>query len=100
MRSPADVLTDPRPVNLGRRKPDYVDQLEKQPCTCEMCSFCHGTGGYYVDSRGRFLGVYRSDDLSDLETCEFCGGCGVTDQCSRCGELESYEMEDFRHVFE
>jgi hypothetical protein len=87
-------------VPLGRRKPEWVEQLEKQPCTCERCCMCEGTGGYYVDSRGRFQGVHRSDDMEDLETCEFCGGSGVTDECSRCMDLETWEMEDFRHVFE
>jgi len=83
-----------------RSKPVWVEELEKQPCICESCSMCDGTGGYYVDFRGRFQGVHRSDDLSDLETCDSCRGSGVTDQCSRCGELETYEMEDFRHVAE
>jgi hypothetical protein len=60
---------------------------------------CDGTGGYYIDPGGRFQGIHRSDDLSDLETCECCGGTGVIDECSRCMDLETWEMEDFQHVF-
>lgn len=83
-----------------RSKPAWVEEVEKQRCTCEKCSMCDGTRGYYVDIGGRFQGIHRSDDLSDLKTCEFCRGSGVTEQCSRCGDLEEWEMEDFRHVFE
>ena len=83
-----------------RSKPVWAEEVEKQPYTCEKCSMCDGTGGYYVGIGGKFQGIHRSDDLSDLETCEFCGGSGVTDQCSRCGDLETWEMEDFRHVFD
>lgn len=51
-------------------------------CSCSSCSMCNGRGSYSVDSRGRF--VPHGDDLYDLETCEECGGSGMSYECDYC----------------
>jgi len=53
-------------------------------CTCVSCPDCGGSGHYYVDRRGRYLGQHRGDDLDEMETCEECGGSGVSEVCYEC----------------
>ena len=75
-------------------KPTWVDQLESQPCTCVQCPTCRGTGTVWFSSHPRrFLGSSRSDDLDELEQCEFCSN-GILEICDRCAELEAYEHEE------
>ena len=53
-------------------------------CECVKCSDCGGSGSYWVDMRGRFLGQSRCDDMDDLEYCGECGGTGISEVCYEC----------------
>ena len=55
-------------------------------CECISCHDCGGSGHYYVDIGGRYIGQHRIDDLSDMETCEECGGSGISETCCECQE--------------
>lgn len=59
--------------------------LENEPCSCEPCGFCRGTGNI------------RVPDLSmpegwDLEPCDQCNG-GIVEVCDRCALLEDLDHE-------
>jgi hypothetical protein len=53
-------------------------------CECVKCSTCGGSGSYWTDFSGRFLGQSRCDDLDELEYCEECGGTGLSEVCYEC----------------
>ncbi len=59
-------------------------------CSCITCATCHGRGWFYVDGRGRFMPY--GDELADRESCEDCGGSGITELCDAC--REGWEDED------
>ena len=71
-----------------------MDSVNARPCECVTCSECRGSGHVWVDFRGRYLGSSRCDDLDDLETCDSCGGGGITELCDRCGELEELYADE------
>jgi DnaJ-class molecular chaperone len=60
-------------------------------CECVTCPSCGGSGNYYVDRNGSFVGQHRSDDLQELETCDECRGSGLTETCGECLEAEELE---------
>lgn len=68
-------------------------QVAAEPCRCVRCADCGGRGSYWVDLRGRYLGIHRSDDMDEMETCESCGGSGIDDTCDRCQLLEDMDHE-------
>lgn len=74
-------------------KPAWVEQLEKEPCECVSCPDCKGSGGYWTDLNGKYLGQSRWDDLDQLETCEECGGSGISESCDRCTQLNDYDQD-------
>jgi len=55
-------------------------------CRCVSCSACGGSGGIWVDFKGRYLGNSRCEDLDEFETCEECGGRGISEVCESCQE--------------
>ncbi len=64
-------------------------------CRCVSCAACHGRGHLYVDLRGRVVeGGF--DDLCDLETCDDCGGSGITEECDACREAWGQDEEEWR----
>jgi hypothetical protein len=72
-------------------KPDYIKKLEQSECECVSCKVCKGTGNYYVDLKGKYISG-PTDDLFDIETCDFCSN-GIAETCERCAQLESYDFE-------
>ena len=73
-------------------KPEWVAQLEGEPCACVRCTACNGSGTIYFDLRGRYVGKSRMDDLDDMEPCDMCKG-GIAEECDRCLALEDYDLE-------
>lgn len=67
-------------------------KVSAEPCTCVRCSACDGTGSYWVDIGGRYIGSHRSDDLSEMEYCEECSD-GIVEVCDRCQLLEEMDHE-------
>ncbi len=71
-------------------------------CTCEICAECEGTGNVWFafpgpDRGGKYLGNHRSDDLDELETCEWCHGSGIAEMCDECRDAEEqFEAENWR----
>lgn len=75
-------------------KPEYVERLEKQACTCTTCSECRGSGNVWFSFGGRhYLGHRRSDDLDEMETCDHCRGSGIAEVCDRCQQLRDYDED-------
>lgn len=74
-------------------KPEWVKQLEGEPCECVSCSSCGGSGNVWFSLGGRYLGNHRCDDLDELETCEECRGSGTIETFDRCAMLDDYEMD-------
>jgi len=73
--------------------PDWVRKLESEPCTCESCPECRGTGNVYW-LLGHYEGPYHPcDDLADPQPCECCEN-GVLSLCDRCAELEAYYSQE------
>ena len=62
-------------------------------CRCTSCGSCGGTGNVWFDLAGRYLGKGRCDNLDVLETCEDCGGSGVSETCDECADA-MYQDED------
>ena len=71
-------------------KPQWLAELEKQPCRCIACGVCHGIGTIRVGLDG----LPTIDDLSDLIQCDFYSG-GIVEVCDRCQELHEYDEDDF-----
>lgn len=73
-----------------------IDAVVARRCQCVTCSECRGTGSVWYSfggpGRGTYLGSHRWDDLDEMETCDICGGHGITEKCDRCCELD--ELED------
>jgi hypothetical protein len=69
-----------------------IDRLNKLPCKCVACDWCHGNGTIRVnyDPLGRLIPDSGIDDLSELETCDQCHG-GIVEVCERCMEIEEIE---------
>jgi hypothetical protein len=65
--------------------PEWVKQLEAEPCKCIRCPNCNGSGDY--DAWGHYV-----DDMDDPEPCDMCRG-GITEECDRCTALNDYEMD-------
>lgn len=67
--------------------------LNKQPCQCVHCDWCHGTGNIRVsyDAPGRMSEGF-GDDMDDLEPCDQCHG-GITEVCDRCREMEELDQQ-------
>ena len=61
-------------------KPRRLIDLEKQPCLCEPCAYCNGTGTLWRDYMG----------MEEPEPCDMCDG-GIENVCDRCQELDEYE---------
>lgn len=58
-------------------------------CECVRCAECNGTGNVWFSFGGKhYLGRGRWDDLDEMETCESCGGRGVTETCFECAEQQ------------
>jgi hypothetical protein len=73
-------------------KPEWVKQLEAEPCKCIPCSHCDGTGSIYFDMKGRYVGRHRFDDLCDAEPCDMCHG-GIAAKCERCQQLDDWDAD-------
>lgn len=75
---------------------EAIAQVEKEACLCVQCGDCGGSGHYYVDMRGHYLGQHRGDDLDEMETCDTCGGSGISESCDRCQLLRDldYDLEN------
>lgn len=72
-------------------QPERVTKLESEPCTCEPCSLCRGSGTVYW-LLGKYCGPHHPcDDLADPEPCDYCHN-GVVDLCDRCAQLEDYYL--------
>jgi hypothetical protein len=76
-----------------------IDAVNARPCECVTCHECNGSGNVWFsfggESRRRYLGTSRWDDLDEMETCDSCGGSGIIESCSRCSELDELDaMED------
>lgn len=63
------------------------------PCECIRCDGCGGSGFVWRSFSGEYLGKNRCDDLSEMETCEDCGGDGITDMCDECRDLWEKEHD-------
>lgn len=74
----------------GTEKPDWVKNLEAEPCRCVRCEACGGSGTVYYDIGGRYIGRSRIDDLCEPESCDMCSG-GIVDECDRCVALNDYD---------
>ena len=72
-------------------KPQWVIDLEAEPCHCVACSFCKGSGTVYYDLSGHVRN-FMMDDLDSPEPCDECGN-GVVEQCDRCVMLDDYYAE-------
>ena len=60
-------------------------------CECVSCGACGGSGNVWYafpgpDLGGEYLGNHRCDDLDEMDTCEECGGSGITETCYECQE--------------
>ena len=62
-------------------------------CECVRCGSCGGTGTIWLDMNGRYLGNHRCGDLDEMDTCEDCGGSGVSETCYEC--QDSYEDDEY-----
>lgn len=76
-----------------------MDAVIARPCECVTCHECRGGGSVWYSfggpGRGTYLGTHRWDDLDEIETCDVCGGYGITEKCDRCCELdEIYAIEE------
>ena len=65
--------------------PAWVRELENEPCRCEHCALCRGTGNVRVSDLTQPEGF-------DLEPCDQCYG-GISDICDRCQLLEDWYNE-------
>jgi hypothetical protein len=68
--------------------PEERKKVSDEPCGCIRCSWCAGSGSYWLDMHGKYLGQSRRDDLDELEICEECGGSGIVESCDRCQLLQ------------
>ena len=64
-------------------------------CQCVPCSECGGTGVVFRSFTGNYLGNHRCDDLDEMETCDECGGDGLSEMCEEC-QLKAEEAEEER----
>ena len=71
------------------------ESVASETCNCVRCPDCGGSGSYWIDQRGHYLGQHRSDDMDDLEHCDSCGGSGITEVCGRCEYLADLDRELF-----
>lgn len=62
-----------------------VEQVSKDLCRCVRCGECRGQGNVRAE-------LNLAD--FDLETCEGCGGSGITEVCDRCQLLGELEHDD------
>lgn len=60
-------------------------------CRCVSCAACQGRGHHYVDLHGHVVDCF--DDLCDLESCEDCGGTGITEECDTCREAWEQDQD-------
>ncbi len=60
-------------------------KLNAEPCHCERCDWCHGSGRF--PDRESWSGL-------ETEPCEECGGSGITETCDRCQLLIEMDYED------
>ena len=73
--------------------PEWVKKLEADPCTCERCDACRGSGTVYW-LLGEFCGPnHPCDDLAEPESCEECSN-GVVELCDRCQALGDYYVSE------
>ena len=70
--------------------PQWVKDLEAQPCKCVYCDACYGSGSIRV-----FFGRVSIDDLANLEECPSCNGRAITEVCDRCQQLEEWEQDRY-----
>ncbi len=68
--------------------------VSAEPCHCVRCGEYNGTGNIWRDIGGKYLGDGRSDDLDQMESCENCGGSGITQTCDRCQLLSDMDHEE------
>ena len=69
-----------------RAESEYIEKLKAQPCTCERCCMCNGTGLLRAPTGG-----YPE---WDLESCDECRGTRITDDCARCMDLYEAQHEE------
>ena len=71
-------------------KPEWVKQIEAQPCMCVPCQECRGTGTVYWMFDEYCGPDHPCDDLANPEPCPNCEN-GIIAMCERCADLEDYE---------
>lgn len=71
---------------------DEMKRVAAEPCRCVTCWDCKGSGSYWVDWRGHYVGN-RGDDLDEMEYCDSCGGSGITETCDRCQLLDEMDNQ-------
>jgi DnaJ-class molecular chaperone len=64
---------------------DARSELLAQPCRCVSCPDCRGSGRTWFQTGG-----YPEEDV---ETCDYCSGSGITEQCDRCADLIEIEHD-------
>ncbi len=83
--------------NAKDDKPQWIKELEEQPCTCIRCPHCNGSGNVWW-LLGKYYGAnHPCDDLAELEWCEVCSN-GILETCDRCAQLEHYEFEELERL--
>lgn len=74
---------------------DARAKVAAEPCCCVSCGDCGGSGNVWFSFGGKeYLGSHRCDDLDEMETCDTCGGSGITETCDRCQLLTDMDHED------
>ena len=63
-------------------------------CACIQCEYCRGSGYIWISHMGEHLGRSRCDDLDETETCDECGGSGITQICDECYYESQNEMDN------
>ncbi len=62
-------------------------------CHCVTCATCRGRGFYYIDLGG-IVWTDAHDELCDLETCDDCGGTGISEECDACREAWEQDHDE------
>lgn len=71
-------------------------QSAEQRCTCVSCGECGGSGTVWFAFGGKeYLGNSRCDDLDEMETCEECGGSGLSEKCEYCYDRDDEFSDDY-----